>query len=144
MRIALGSDHRGFALKEKLKAKLILAGYSVADFGTDSPEAADYPDFACRVAKAVTGRRAERGVLICGTGIGMSIAANRVRGVRAALCDTPRLARMSRRHNNANVLCIGSEVLTQKQALRILDAWLGERFEGGRHTRRVRKLESCL
>ena len=141
MRIALGADHRGFQLKERLKARLLVRGHSVVDMGTDGTASVDYPDFAFRVARAVRARRVQRGILVCGTGIGMSMAANRVPGVRAALCDGTRMARMSRLHNNANVLCLGGDVLTARTANRIVDVWLGTAFEGGRHRRRVRKLE---
>lgn len=143
MRIALGADHRGFALKERLKRRLVEAGHKVEDFGPDSAESCDYPDFACRVARAVARGRARRGILICSTGIGMSIAANRVPRVRAALCHTPDLAERSRRHNRANVLCLGADVITGPTALRIVRRWLAAEFEGGRHRRRVGKLERC-
>jgi ribose 5-phosphate isomerase B len=110
--------------------------------GTDSAERTDYPDFAFAVARAVAGRKAERGILICGTGIGVCIAANRVPGVRAAQCYTPTLARMSRLHNDANVLCLGGDVLTERQALCIVAIWLTTPFERGRHARRVKKLDA--
>ena len=142
MRIALGSDHRGFGLKEYLKPWLARLGHAVADFGSGDAGRTDYPDFGFKVARAVARRRADRGILICGTGIGMSMAANRVKGVRAALCCTPRLARMSRRHNDANVLCLGGDVLTRAQALRIVRVWLATGFEAGRHARRVKKLDA--
>ncbi len=141
MLIAFGSDHRGFRLKEKLKAAVERLGHKVEDCGTYSPDPADYPDYARLVANNVATRRAERGILICATGIGMSIAANRVAGVRAALCDSVWLARRSRLHNDANVLCLGAEVVTAKQAERIVRVWLVTEFEGGRHARRLRKLE---
>jgi ribose 5-phosphate isomerase B len=141
VRIALGADHRGFRLKERLKARLVARGHRVTDMGTDGQDSVDYPDYAARVANAVADRKAQRGILICGTGIGMSMAANRVRGVRAALCHDVRLARMSRLHNNANVLCLGGDVLAVDRANRIVDAWLRTEFEGGRHLRRVRKLD---
>jgi len=142
LRIALGSDHRGFGLKEKLKSWLASRGHRVLDLGTDSTGSSDYPDFAFRVAEAVAARRAQRGILLCGTGIGMSIAANKVRGVRAALCLDPRMARMSRRHNHANVLCLAADGLSPDRAKRIMDAWLGSEAEAGRHRRRVRKIDS--
>ncbi|MEO0080716.1 MAG: ribose 5-phosphate isomerase B [candidate division WOR-3 bacterium] len=141
MKIALGSDHRGFSLKELLKDRLARAGHVVADLGTNTPERTDYPDFAFKVARSVARRKSDRGILVCGTGIGMSMAANRVKGVRAALCCNTRLARMSRLHNNANVLCLGSDTLTRNQALRIVRVWLATGFEGGRHTRRLKKLD---
>ncbi len=142
MRIAIGSDHRGFRLKEELRQYLESLGHVVLDKGTGSTESTDYPDYAFAVAEAVAGRRTQRGILICGTGIGMSMAANRVPGVRAALCNDTRLAGMSRRHNNANVLCIGAGVLTQRQAKRIVSIWLATGFDGGRHRRRLAKLDS--
>lgn len=142
MRIAIGSDHRGFGLKEKLRPLLVRLGHTVRDFGTGGPERADYPDLALPVARAVARGRARRGVLICSTGIGMSIAANRVPGVRAALCHTPALAAMSRKHNNANVLCLGADVVTVRQASRIVAVWLKTEFEGGRHARRLARIES--
>ena len=141
MRIALGSDHRGFRLKEKLGAWLRERGHTVLDLGTDGPDSADYPDYAFAVARAVVRRRAARGILICGTGIGMSIAANRLHGVRAALCETVDLARQSRRHNNANVLCLGADIISPTRARRVVEVWLHTDFEGGRHRRRVRKLD---
>jgi ribose 5-phosphate isomerase B len=141
MRIALGSDHRGFRLKEKLGTWLREHGHTVLDLGTDGPDSTDYPDYAFAVARAVARRRASRGILICGTGIGMSIAANRLRGVRAALCGNANLARQSRRHNNANVLCLGADIISPTRARQVVDTWLRTDFEGGRHRRRVRKLD---
>ncbi len=147
MRIAIGSDHRGFRLKEKLKTHLAGRGHTVMDMGTDSKERTDYPVFAFRVAEAVRQRRVQRGILICGTGIGMSMAANRVQGVRAALCNDLGLARMSRLHNNANVLCLGGDILSQQKARGIVNLWLRTPFQGGRHRTRLRAwghdTESC-
>jgi ribose 5-phosphate isomerase B len=137
MRIAIGSDHAGFELKEQLAARLRAAGHDVLDCGTQSPEPADYPVYARAVARAVAGGEAGAGVLVCGTGIGVSIAANRVRGVRAARCLSEYDARMARRHNDANVLCLGSRVTGSGLAEAILDAFLDAGFEGGRHARRV-------
>ncbi len=141
MTIALGADHRGYALKQALKGYLVRLGHRVRDFGTGSDESVDYPDFAHAVARAVAGRRAARGVLICASGIGMSIAANRHRGVRAALVSDTRLARLSRAHNNANVLCLGSGTLSEAAARRILKVWLETGFDGGRHRDRIAKLD---
>jgi ribose 5-phosphate isomerase B len=141
MRIAVGSDHRGFRLKEALKGYLAGSGHHVLDLGSDNPGSVDYPDYARAVARAVASREAERGILICGTGIGMSMAANRTPGIRAALCCDVRMARMSRRHNDANVLCLGAQLLRSAQAKRILGVWLRTGFEGGRHVRRIRKLD---
>jgi len=138
--VAVGADHRGFALKEELKAWLAARGHSVTDCGPASADRVDYPDYAFKVADAVTRHRAERGILICSTGIGMSIAANKVRGVRAALADSVRLARLSREHNDANVLCLGADFVSAAETRRIVSVWLRTEFTGGRHARRVRKL----
>lgn len=141
MRIALGADHRGFGLKEELKELLARRGHAVVDTGTFSAERADYPEHAFAVARQVASGRADRGILVCATGIGMAMAANRVKGVRAALCDSERLARQSREHNDANVLCLGADVVTRPRARRIVAAWLATRFAGGRHRRRVKMLD---
>jgi ribose 5-phosphate isomerase B len=140
MRIAIGSDHRGFALKEVFSNHLLKTGRQVLDFGCSSVDSVDYPDFALKVAQAVARRRANLGVLICSSGIGMSITANKVKGVRAALCFNPLMATRSRQHNDANVLCLGADYLSRRKALAILDAWLEAGFEGGRHSRRLRKV----
>jgi ribose 5-phosphate isomerase B len=139
--IALGADHAGFELKEALKAWLIDGGYQVLDFGTHSPESVDYPDYAAQVAEAVAGHKVERGVLVCGTGIGMAIAANKMPGVRAALCSDLFTARMSREHNDANVLTLGGRLMGREMALDILRMWLETEFLGGRHQRRVDKID---
>jgi ribose 5-phosphate isomerase B len=140
VRVALGADHRGFALKQRLAAWLTAHGHQVLDFGPESADRVDYPDYAFKVADAVARRRAERGVLVCSTGVGMSIAANRVRGVRAALVSSIRLARLSREHNDANVLCLGADITPAATALRILSVWLRTEFAGGRHARRLAKI----
>jgi ribose 5-phosphate isomerase B len=140
VRVALGADHRGFRLKQALRAWLEAHGHRVLDLGPDHAGCVDYPDYAFLVAGAVAGGRAERGVLVCSTGIGMSIAANKVRGVRAALVDSVRLARRSREHNDANLLCLGADVVGRAVAKRILGAWLAAGFAGGRHRGRVRKI----
>lgn len=140
MRVALGADHRGFRLKEELKRWLAARGHEVVDFGTASTDRVDYPDYAFEVAGAVARRRADRGILMCSTGIGMSIAANKVRGVRAALADSVRLARLSREHNDANVLCLGADFVSAALARRIVGAWLKVEFAGGRHSRRLEKM----
>jgi ribose 5-phosphate isomerase B len=140
VKVALGADHRGFGLKEDLKRWLAARGYKVFDLGPASAERVDYPDYAFKVADAVNRHEADRGILICSTGIGMSIAANRVLGVRAALADRVRLARLSREHNDANVLCLGADILSATEARRIVGVWLKTEFAGGRHARRVRKL----
>ncbi len=143
MRVALGADHRGFLLKEKLKTLLRRQGHTVIDKGPFSADRCDYPDYAFAVARAVARRTVERGVLVCSTGIGMSIAANRDPSVRAALCLDPHMARRSREHNNANVLCLGADLVSPQMAGRILTVWLRTAFAGGRHRRRVRKLARC-
>jgi len=137
MKIAIGSDHAGFRLKEKIKEFLLSKGYEVLDFGTNSTEPAHYPIFAKEVARAVQRKEADFGILICGSGIGMCIVANKFKGIRAALCLNEYMARMSRRHNNANVLCLGDRVLGEELALSIVSAWLSEEFEGGRHQKRL-------
>ena len=139
--VALGADHAGFELKEALKAWLIDSGYQVLDFGTHSPESVDYPDYASQVAEAVADHKVERGVLVCGTGIGMAIAANKMPGVRAALCSDLYTARMSREHNDANVLTLGGRLMGREMALDILRMWLESEFLGGRHQRRVDKID---
>ena len=140
MKVALGADHRGFGLKEELKRWLVARGHTSIDFGPASSDRVDYPDYAFKVADAVARHQADRGILICSTGIGMSIAANKVAGVRAALADSVRLARLSREHNDANVLCLGSDFMSAALAQRIVGVWLRTEFAGGRHARRVRKL----
>src|SRR5262249_50735539 len=139
--IALGADHGGYELKEMLKAHLKEKGLAVADFGTNSRESADYPEYAQAVARSVAERRHDIGLLVCTTGIGMSIAANKVPGVRAALVWDEQAAQLSRQHNDANVLCLAGKGTLPEQALKIVDAFLGACFEGGRHERRVHKLE---
>jgi len=138
--IALGADHAGFQVKEALKAWLIEQGYEVVDYGTHSPESVDYPDYAAQVAEAVADQKVERGVLVCGTGIGMAITANKVAGVRAALCSDLYTARASREHNDANVLALGGRLMGPEMALDILRMWLATDFAGGRHRRRVDKI----
>jgi len=138
--IALGADHAGFQVKEALKAWLIEQGYQVVDYGTHSPESVDYPDYAAEVAEAVADQKVERGVLVCGTGIGMAITANKVAGVRAALCSDLYTARASREHNDANVLALGGRLMGPEMALDILRMWLATDFAGGRHNRRVDKI----
>jgi ribose 5-phosphate isomerase B len=139
--VILGSDHAGFALKQKVKAELDRLGVAWEDVGTDSEESVDYPDFAHRVADAVASGRFSRGIVACGTGIGVSIAANRHRGVRAAVAYDENTARLSREHNDANVLALGGRSLDHALALRVLKVWLETPFAGGRHARRVEKVE---
>ena len=140
MKIAIGSDHRGFSTKEKIKEMLTSRGHEVTDFGTNAPSGCDYPDLAYPTCKAVTSGAAELGILLCGSGIGMSISANKVRGIRAALCHDELTAEMSRRHNNANVLCLPADLLGEELTRRIVEVWLRTPFEAGRHDRRVKKI----
>ncbi len=140
MRIAIGADHAGYALKETLVAYMREQGLEVLDFGTHGPDSVDYPDYARVVAEAVARGEADFGVLICGTGIGMSIAANKVPGVRAAAISDVYSARMSRAHNDANILCMGGRVVGPGLAIEILETWLRTPFEGGRHARRLEKI----
>ncbi|HTS88280.1 MAG TPA: ribose 5-phosphate isomerase B [Gemmatimonadales bacterium] len=140
-RIPIGADHAGFALKELVKAELQSLGYEPVDIGTHSGDSTDYPDFAHPVASSVELGEARRGVLLCGTGLGMAYAANRHHGVRAAVAWTPEIARLARAHNDANVLVLPARFVTEQQGLAILRAWLDEPFEGGRHERRVQKIE---
>jgi ribose 5-phosphate isomerase B len=139
--IIIGSDHAGFDLKERVKESLEQRGFEVEDVGTRSPEQVDYPDFAHLVADAVGSGRRTRGVLVCGTGIGVSMAANRHAGVRAAVVSSEETARLSREHNDANVLALGGRTLDPALADRILEIWLTTPFAGGRHARRVAKIE---
>lgn len=138
--VALGADHAGFPLKEDLKAWLVAQGHHVVDFGTHSHDSVDYADFAAPVAHAVIGGEAERGLLICGTGTGMAIAANKVQGIRAAMCTDVFLAQMSREHNDANVLTLGARVIKRELAVEILETWLAASFAGGRHAQRLEKV----
>lgn len=140
-RIAVGADHAGFGLKEELKAWLAGRGHAVSDLGTHSADAVDYPDVALAVADAVAAGRADRGILVCGTGIGMAMAANRIRGVRAAVCPDVASARASREHNDANVLALGARLTAAATACLISEVWLAAEFAGGRHARRVAKLD---
>lgn len=138
--VAIASDHAGFALKAVLKVELERLGCAADDLGTDDTESVDYPDFADKVAEAIERGAAPLGVLVCGTGIGMSIAANRHAGVRAAVCHDASSARLTRQHNDANVLCLGARLIGEEVAKDILRAFLATAYEGGRHARRVAKL----
>lgn len=140
MKIALGSDHGGYDLKLAVAKFLEENGHEVVDFGTDSHESCDYPMIAMPAAEAVAKGSCERGILICGTGIGIGIAANKVKGIRAALCHDTFSARASRNHNNANILTMGQRVIGEGLALEIVKVWLESEFEGGRHARRVEEL----
>jgi len=140
MKIALGSDHAGFELKEDLRAYLAELKIEALDLGTYSEDSADYPDVAAKVAEKVARGEVERGLLICGTGIGMSIVANRFAGVRAALCHDLYTARISREHNDANILVLGGRLIGKGLAREILKVWLESGFQGGRHEKRIRKI----
>jgi ribose 5-phosphate isomerase B len=140
MRFAIGSDHRGYHLKEQIIAMLRQKGHEVDDEGATGSESVDYPDFAALVAKKVSGGTVERGILICGTGIGMAIAANKFPGVRAAPCSDEVTAEISRRHNNLNVLCLSADMLSPRTVERMVEVWVATPFEGGRHERRVEKI----
>ena len=142
MRVALGADHAGFAAKKELETVIRALGHSVLDLGTSSDASCDYPDFAEKVARAVVAKEADRGVLICGTGIGMSIAANKIAGIRAAVVTDDQTAELSRRHNDANIFCAGSRVLPVVKIAEALKIWLETPFEGGRHERRVEKIRA--
>ena len=142
MKIAVASDHAGFRMKEHLKAKLLELGHEIVDFGADSEESTDYPDHGRPAAEAAADGEAAFAVLCCGTGQGMAMTANKVPGVRAALCSEPFSARMARAHNNANVLVMGGRLIGEELADEILREFLNTDFEGGRHARRVNKIES--
>ena len=142
MQIWIGADHAGVALKDQIKNMLEADDHEVTDQGAYSDESVDYPDFAASVAQGVSSGSAERGILVCGTGIGMAIAANKVSGVRAAVCHDLDTVRLSRQHNQANVLALGARTLAPKVALSMVREWLQVEFEGGRHGRRVRKITS--
>ncbi|MFN3820742.1 MAG: ribose 5-phosphate isomerase B [bacterium] len=142
LRIAVAADHAGYWLKELVKQRLLEWGHEVVDFGTSSEQPCDYPDFGRPAAEAVARGNCDRAVLVCGTGIGMSIVANKVPGVFAALCSSGIQAEYSRRHNNANVLCMGGWLTGRLVAEEILSRWINTEFEGGRHLRRVGKIET--
>lgn len=143
MKIAVASDHRGYVVKGKILALLSGLGHECIDYGPDSAESVDYPDYAVKVASAVSEGTVERGILICGTGIGMCITANKFPGVRAAPCHDDLTAEMSRRHNDANVLCLSGDLLGDRLINRMVEIWLATEFEGGRHARRVQKIVEC-
>ena len=140
MKIAMGADHAGFGLKEKIRQALVLQGFEIDDRGTASTESVDYPDYARLVGEEVVQGKAERGILVCGTGIGMSMAANKIHGIRAANVTSEEEAELSRSHNDANVLALGARILDANSALKIVDKWLKTPFEGGRHATRVNKI----
>ena len=141
MRIAIASDHGGFELKEIVKAHLEERGLEVADLGTHSDASVDYPVYGKACGEAVVGGEADCGIVVCGTGIGISIAANKVKGVRCGLCTSVEMAQLTKQHNNANVLALGGRTTAPELALQIVDAWLDTDFEGGRHERRTGMLD---
>jgi ribose 5-phosphate isomerase B len=140
MKIAIGADHGGFSLKEKLRRRLASEGHEVVDFGTASPESCDYPDFAQPVAREVAHGRADRGILVCSTGIGMAMAANKVDGIRAAPAQSDDEVRFTREHNDANVLTLGAKYMEEPRAMELIKIFLDTEFTGGRHARRVAKI----
>ena len=142
MKIAIGSDHAGFHLKEQLRAYLENHGHTLLEQGPQKAERCDYPDFAAKVCRAIQAGEAERGILICGTGIGMSMAANKFKGIRAAVITDAFCARLTREHNDCNVLCLGERIIGVGLAQAIVDAWCAARFEGGRHQARIDKMMS--
>ncbi len=141
LRISFASDHRGVAIKGRLAQRLVDAGYEVIDEGTDSDHAVDYPDYAQIVARKVSSGEVDRGILICGTGIGMAIAANKFPGVRAAPCYDEMMVELSRRHNDVNVLCLPGDLIGERSVDDLVLMWLRTEFEGGRHSRRIDKIE---
>lgn len=142
MKIALGADHGGFELKEKIKSHLLGKGFEVLDLGTNSTASVDYPKFGHAVGHAVVNKDADFGIVVCGTGIGISIAANKVPGVRAALCTNTTIARLTREHNDANVLALGGRIVGDVLALEMVDIFLSTAFEGGRHSNRINSIEA--
>jgi len=141
MRLAIGSDHAGFALKEVLKTELAGTEHTVLDLGPESADRVDYPDFAHALCRAVTNGKVDRGILVCGTGLGMSMAANRWPGIRCVVCDSAFLVEMARRHNNANVLALGARVVDEALAKKLIHIFLESPFDGGRHEGRIQKIE---
>lgn len=141
MRVAIGSDHGGYNLRLVIKEHLMEKGYEVVDFGVDSKVSSDYPDYALKVATAITSGDCELGVLVCGTGLGISIAANKVKGIIAAPVSDTFSAEMARKHNNANIIAVGERVVGEGLALKIIDAFFEAEFEGGRHASRVDKIK---
>ncbi len=142
MKIAVGNDHRGLMAMEQVKAIIAQLKHECVDFGSNSDQPVDYPDVAYQAAKAVSDNEADRAILICGTGIGMSITANKIKGVRAALCFDELNAQVSRHHNDANVLCLAGDLLGASMLRKIVETWLSTDFSGGRHQRRVNKIKA--
>ena len=143
-RLAAGSDHAGFHLKNELIAHLTAQGHEVVDLGTHSDDRVDYPDFGAAVGRAVAAGEVEGGLLVCGSGIGICIAANKIPGVRAATVHDATSAHLAREHNDANIVCVGERLIGPEVAKEAVDAWLGAEFEGGRHTGRVAKIDALL
>lgn len=141
MKIALGADHGGFELKEKIKTHLLEKNIEVVDFGTNSTESVDYPQFGHAVGHAVADKKVDFGILICGTGIGISLAANKIPGVRAALCTNTTMAKLTREHNDANILALGARIVGDVLALEMVDIFLETKFLGGRHQKRIDLIE---
>ena len=141
MKIVVGSDHAAYELKEAIKEKLTKEGHEVIDVGCDSTESVDYPKYGHAVGRTVASGEAERGIAVCGSGIGISIACNKVPGIRAALCTSVEMAEMCRRHNNANVVCMGARMISQELAFDIIDKWMTTDFEGGKNLRRINEIE---
>ena len=141
MKIAIASDHGGYALKEQVKQHLLERGVEVEDLGTHSEDSVDYPVYGKLCGQTVASGKADLGVVVCGTGIGISIAANKVKGIRCGLCTSVEMAHLTKQHNNANMLAMGGRFTDPDLALEMVDAWLSEKFEGGRHDRRIAMLE---
>ena len=141
MKIVMGSDHAGFPLKEEVKQKLLNEGHEIIDVGTHSAESVDYPIYGKAVGEEVAAGEAERGIVVCGSGIGISIACNKVKGIRCALCTSVEMAEMCRRHNDANVIAMGARMIEKDLAFAMVDKWLETEFEGGKHLRRINMLE---
>ena len=144
LKIALGADHAGYEYKDKLISYLTENGYSCVDCGTNDPESVDYPVYASKVCELVRSKECDFGILVCGTGIGMSIAANKHRGIRAALCNEPESTAMTRHHNNSNVLCLGARMISFETALELTNVFISTEFDGGRHERRIEMLDKLV
>ena len=142
MKIAIGSDHAGFHYKLMVKDFLQKEGHILTDLGTNNEESCDYPDFAIAVGKSVSAKESERGILVCGTGIGMAIAANKISGIRAAVCWNEEIAQICREHNDCNVLCLGARIIEKEMLEKIVSKWLKTDFKGGRHQKRVEKINN--
>ena len=144
LKIALGADHAGYEYKDKIISYLTENGYSCVDCGTNGPESVDYPIYASKVCELVRSKECDFGILVCGTGIGMSIAANKHRGIRAALCNEPESTAITRHHNNSNILCLGARMISFDTALELTNVFISTEFDGGRHERRVEMLDKLV